>query len=308
MVQAESMDYTQVNIELSYRVNFEGESDKWFNVENYVKFLTDHLRSFIRNAVKKYSIVDFYAKGIEIIRDAVLGVAEENGKRSGRFFEENGMRIYDVEVLDIKLSDIGIENLLIASQQDVVRQNLRIASEKRKLEFTQESESVAQAMAIAKSETVRQNIELEKKEVEKYLQLTLAKATSEIESKQRYLEAQLAEQETLNQINQSEITRKKEKEEMILEIAQKELNQQLEELKAEVEAVVAKAKAVSPNLVAALQSFGDKALAEKMAESMSPLAILGGKSVADVFANLLKGTNIAQVLNQVQNGVVKSEE
>jgi major vault protein len=270
--------------------------------------LTDHLRSFIRNAVKKYSIVDFYAKGIEIIRDAVLGVAEENGKRSGRFFEENGMRIYDVEVLDIKLSDIGIENLLIASQQDVVRQNLRIASEKRKLEFTQESESVAQAMAIAKSETVRQNIELEKKEVEKYLQLTLAKATSEIESKQRYLEAQLAEQETLNQINQSEITRKKEKEEMILEIAQKELNQQLEELKAEVEAVVAKAKAVSPNLVAALQSFGDKALAEKMAESMSPLAILGGKSVADVFANLLKGTNIAQVLNQVQNGVVKSEE
>jgi major vault protein len=85
MVNAESMDYTQVNIELSYRVNFEGESDKWFNVENYVKFLTDHLRSFIRNAVKKYSIVDFYAKGIEIIRDAVLGVAEENGKRSGRF-------------------------------------------------------------------------------------------------------------------------------------------------------------------------------------------------------------------------------
>lgn len=308
MVNAESMDYTQVNIELSYRVNFEGESDKWFNVENYVKFLTDHLRSFIRNAVKKYSIVDFYAKGIEIIRDAVLGVSEESGKRPGRFFEENGMRIYDVEVLDIKLSDIGIENLLIASQQDVVRQNLRIASEKRKLEFTQESESIAQAMAIAKSETVRQNIELEKKEVEKGLQLTLAKATSEIESKQRYLDAQLAEQETLNQINQSEITRKKEKEEMILEIAQKELNQQLEELKAEVDAVVAKAKAVSPNLVAALQSFGDKALAEKMAESMSPLAILGGKSISDVFANLLKGTNIAHVLNQTQNGVVSEEE
>ncbi len=297
IVQAESMDYTQVNIELSYRVNFEDTSDKWFNVENYVKFLTDHLRSFIRNAVKKHNIVDFYAKGIEIIRDTVLGKAEESGKRPGRFFEENGMRIYDVEVLDIKLSDIGIENLLIASQQDVVRQNLRVASEKRKLEFTQEAESIAQAIAIAKSETTRQNIELEKKEVEKLLQLTLSKADAEIESKQRHLDAELAKQGTLNEINQAEVKRTKEKEELQLEIAQIELNQALEEIKAQVEAVVAKSEAVSPNLIAALQAFGDKALAEKMASSMAPLAILGGKSVAEVFANLFKGTNLSHVLD-----------
>ncbi len=308
LVQAESMDYTKVNIELSYRVNFEGESEKWFNVENYVKFLTDHLRSFIRNAVKKYNIVDFYANGIEIIRDTVLGKADENGKRAGRFFEENGMRIYDVEVLDIRLADLGIENLLIASQQDVVRQNLRIASEKRKLEFTQEAESIAQAIAIAKSETVRQTYELERREVEKNLELTLSKANAEIENKQKYLEARLAEQSTLNEINQAEITREREKEDMILELTQKELTQKLEELKGEVDAVVAKAKAVSPNLVAALQAFGDKALAEKMAESMSPLAILGGKSVAEVFTNLLKGTKLAQVLENTQNGMAKSEE
>ncbi|HNI45998.1 MAG TPA: hypothetical protein PK230_14945, partial [Chitinophagales bacterium] len=69
VVTAESADFCQVNIHLSYRVNFEGDPDKWFNVENYVKFLTDHLRSVIRNAVKKINIMDFYANGISIIRD-----------------------------------------------------------------------------------------------------------------------------------------------------------------------------------------------------------------------------------------------
>ncbi|WP_096333460.1 hypothetical protein [Nannocystis exedens] len=35
--------------------------------------------------------------------------------------------------------------------------------------------------------------------------------------------------------------------------------------------MVEKARAVSPDLIAALQAFGDRALAEKMAESMAPL-------------------------------------
>ncbi|TAE01627.1 MAG: hypothetical protein EAZ97_03180, partial [Bacteroidetes bacterium] len=54
LVEAETKDFCKVNIKLSYRVNFTGENSKWFDVENYVKFLTDHLRSVIRNAMQKY--------------------------------------------------------------------------------------------------------------------------------------------------------------------------------------------------------------------------------------------------------------
>jgi len=71
----------------------------------------------------------------------------------------------------------------------------------------------------------------------------------------------------------------------------------LRELEAEVKAVVDKAQAVSPDLVAALQAFGDKALTEKVAESMAPLAILGGESVVDVLGRLLSGTALAEVLS-----------
>ncbi len=44
-----------------------------------------------------------------------------------------------------------------------------------------------------------------------------------------------------------------------------------------MKAAIEKVKAISPDLIAALQVFGDKALAEKMAESMAPLTILGGE-------------------------------
>lgn len=300
-IMAESADYTQVKINLSYRVNFEGSSDKWFNVENYVKFLTDHMRSYIRNTVRRYPIMEFYANGITILRDAILGESDKKtNKRTGRLFEENGMRIYDVEILDISLGDANIENLLISSQQDVVMQTLRINSEKRKLEFTQESEAITRQIAATQSETKQTIYDLQKQETKKLLEVTLSKIESEIISKERHLQARLDEQKSLNQINDDELSRQKAINNLELEKAQRELEQFILEEQTEVEAVVAKAKAVSPDLIAALQSFSDKALAQKMADSMAPLAILGGKSIADVFGNLLKGTQLSSVLSSLK--------
>jgi major vault protein len=307
LVRAETSDYTQVNIQLSYRLNFEGDPEKWFNVENYVKFLTDHLRSFIRNAVKKHTIMDFYTNGIEIIRDTILGKPTKDEKRPGRTFDENGMRIYDVEVLDIRLSDISLENLLIATQQDVVKQTLRVTSEQRKLEFTKETEKINQEIALTKSSTAKQAIDLENEEVKKALELALVKIESEIQTRDKRLLAELTEQDTLQKISESELLRQREREALQIDLAKQKLNQELEKLQGEVNAVVAKAQAVSPNLVAALQSFADKALAEKMAQSMSPLAILGGKSIADVLSNLLKGTVLSNVLEQSKNILPESE-
>lgn len=297
VVRVETSDYTQVNIHLSYRLNFEGDSEKWFNVENYVKFLTDHMRSFIRNAVKKYTVMDFYANGIDIIRETVLGKVQKEEKRAGRVFEENGMRIYDVEVLNISLHDITLENLLIATQQDIVRQTLKAISDQRKLEFTKESEKIAQEIALAKSVTATQSLELETEQIKKATELALQKIEAEISANIKRLEAEKEQQTTLDMISKSVLAREMEKEAVRMRIAEDMLSQELARIKAEVEAVVAKAQAISPDLIAALQAFSDKALAEKMAQSMAPLAILGGNSVAEVLAKLLRGTVVEDVLN-----------
>ena len=296
IVEAETRDFCQVSVRLSYRVNFEGDHDKWFDVENYVRFLTDHMRSILRHVIKQQGIQPFYANAIQVIRDAVLGLSDDKGKRVGQFFPENGMRIYDVEVLAVTIGDDNIAQLLVEAQHAVVQQTLELAAETRSLELTQQKETIKQEIAQAQATTQQLLLDLDVQKVQKQLNLDLAKLGSLAEAQQSRLTAQLAEQEALDKINTAGLARQKAVSDLDVAISQAKLNQQLEELKAEVASVVQKAHAVSPELVAALQAFGDKALAEKMAESMAPLAILGGNSVAEVFSQLLQGTILENVL------------
>jgi len=304
-LDAETRDLCQVHLHLSYRVNFEGDTAKWFNVENYVKFLTDHLRSRIRGAVKQQGIEAFYGNAAAVIRDVVLGVQGEDGKRPGRLFEENGMRVYDVEVLDVTIGDEGIAALLVGAQQEAVRQALAIAAEQRKVTFVRESESTKQQIMELSAATRLKETAVKLSEVGEGLRLTLAEARAEAEGKKERQTAQLAEQEGLSTIHAADLSRRKASADQDLAVADKRLEQRLRELAAEVQALAGKAGAVSPDLVAALQAFSDRALAERVAESMAPLAILGGDSVADVLGRLLAGTTLADVLSKKDGGAAK---
>ena len=86
----------RVTLEYSMRVNFEGEPARWFEVENYVKFLCDHVRSVLKGAIKKVSIEAFYGASVEIIRDTMLGKAGDGGARTGMRFAENGTNLETV--------------------------------------------------------------------------------------------------------------------------------------------------------------------------------------------------------------------
>jgi len=296
IVEAETGDLCPVELYLSYRVNFEGDSNRWFDVENYVKFLTDHLRSLLRHTVKQYSIEEFYANAIRIIRDTVLGIAADDGKRKGQVFPENGMRIYDVEILNVEISDPVISELLIQSHHTAVRETLELEAQRRNQIIVKQKEVIKQKNAETASATTQLMLNLKITEVGKQSELNLAGVESETALLKRRLDAKLAEQKTLDTIYTAELSREKAKADLELNITQQEMLQRIEELKAEVDAVVSKANAVSPGLISALQSFGDKALAEKMAESMAPMAILGGKSVAEILGQLLKGTVVEKVL------------
>ncbi|MBF0406718.1 MAG: hypothetical protein HQM10_05155 [Candidatus Riflebacteria bacterium] len=314
LVTAETKDLCKVDVQISYRVNFEGEPGTWFNVENYVKFLCEHTRSLIRNSIKGYGIEQFYASSIKIIRDTILGLSGEDGKRPGRIFKENGMRIYDVEVLDVKIGDNSISSLLFQAQHEIVKQAVLVTSETRRLETIQQTEEIKRSISVTMAKTKQQEEEIKRlltsaaaitrqeeseitlKDLTKQLEISLEKLRSEIELKKANLDSELVAQDALTRIEESQQMRIRHKQELQIEMEQKKLEQRILELKAEVESVVEKAKAVSPDLIAAMQAFGDRALAEKMAETMSPLAILGGKSLSDVFSQLLKGTPVEKVL------------
>ncbi len=297
IVSAETKDFCNVDIKMSYRVNFSGEPEKWFNVENYVKFLTDHLRSVVRNALKQFSVSEFYANGISIMRDIILGSKKEgeNG-RSGWLFPENGMHVYEVEVLDIEIQDQDIEDMLFEAKHEEIRKNLDLTSKEKELVYTVKSEQISREISETKSLTKKYGIELEKSEQEKQLELNLSKLNAELKVQQEQLAKVLDEQSRQLEINRLKLSKDKETQELQLFISEKLMEQRLRELQAQVDAVVNKAEAISPDLIAALQAFGDKALAEKMAETMAPLSIIGGKSIVEVFANLLQGTQLEKVL------------
>src|SRR5690606_7621170 len=144
--------------------------------------------------------------------------------------------------------------------------------------------------------TKQKQLSLQRTEVDAVHEYDVAKITAEVDARQRRLDAEQAEQATTDAVHDAKLARRRRTAEADLELGDRQLAQRLREREGEVKAVVDKAGAVSPDLIAALQAFGDRALAEKMAESMAPLAILGGESVSEVLARLLRGTKLAQVL------------
>ncbi|HPB97853.1 MAG TPA: SPFH domain-containing protein, partial [Polyangiaceae bacterium] len=296
VVHAQTKDICSVEVRLSYRVNFEGDPNLWFNVENYVKFLTDHMRSLLRHAIKQVGVQEFYASAADVIRNAVLGRPDETGTRTGRQFPENGMRIYDVEILDVTMGDEAIEELLTEAQHAVVSQTLELEARKRRLEHVEQSEMIERRIAQYQAETKQLQMDLSIEERNKKLAVELADVMANIEARSRQLQGTVAEQKVLGEIKEAELGRAKAASDLELAVANQRMEQRLRELRDEVEAVVKKANAISPELIAALQAFGDRAMVERVAQSMAPLAILGGKSVAEVMASLLKGTALERVL------------
>ncbi len=295
-VLVETKDLCNIRIKLSYRVNFTGDSSQWFNVENYVKFLTEHMRSMLRNAVKQYGVQEFYSNSINILRATILGKPDEEGNRTGRLFPENGMHVYDVEVLDVTLGDDTIEELLIEAQHSVVNQTLELEAEQRRYELVKKKESIRQQIRELEITTKIVELELELARQTKQHEFKMFSLQNAAQEQQRSLNDRMAEQDKLKALNDSKLDRKKQDEELRLELERAQAEIRNNELEAEVSAMARRAEAISPDLIAALQSFGDQAMVEKVAESMAPLAILGGESVSDIISRLLKGTVLEKAL------------
>lgn len=290
VVKVETNDLFNARIPLSYRVNFIGEDpEKWFEVDNYVKFLTDHLRSILRHRIKQCGVEEFYANATSIVRDCILGVASEDGtERPGKLFEENGMHVYDVEVGDVEI-DHEIFNLLSAAKREQVEGELQVANDERRYELKKRQEAVVRKLLEEADKTAQAQHESKLATSRQRLAEALANIKIQIESDQTELAAQLANQESLDAIASAELERRSAIDEQSLSVAR-----QTEEIA--TKATVERMEAMSEELVAALQAFGDKHLAGQALESMAPLAMLGGGSVAEVVNRMLTGTAFQDVL------------
>lgn len=295
IVDAETHDYVKVKVKLSYRLNFEGDvPQKWFSVENYVKLLCDHMRSMIRNRVRKLGIKEFYHQAADLLRDLILGkAASEGAPRPGYLFSENGLRIFDVEVLEVNL-DPELQKLLERQERASIQQTLELDDLKRRAEFCEKSKEHETSILAAEEElrSAREEAKRNKQE-------------DEAATKAQAQDLARTAQERANAI--SALERLKQQAEHEQKVAfQKALDElRLAVMSAETEATKDRMKAITPDLVASLQAFGDQATLERLASAMgaqSFLQVLGGSSLADVLAKALQGTVLGDRLPGALNG------
>ena len=304
IINVETKDFVKCAVKVSYCVDFDkSHMDKWFAVDNYVKYLTDRIRSLLKRAAKNYTIYDFYQNYSDIVRTIALDLDAENvdAAHAGHmFFPENGMFIHDVEVLGLEVQR-DIANLLTEKQEEMIRKTLELADAKRDLEI---------ATALGEAETKKQEVRtqillnemsLKKKEAEEQLAL---KAEINRQQEAEDLAKKKAEadmQELLNVIHLSTLKREQDAHDarMFQLDTENRAAQEHERAMADIEAAKQAAYAntvkeimssITPDLIAALEVGGQCNLVAALTENMSPLAIANGEGVVDTTDRLLRGT------------------
>ncbi len=300
--EVETHDHVNVKLRYSLRVNFLGEPNKWFEVENYVKFLTDHIRSVLKGGVKKHSIESFYVSAVDIIRDAILGKApaDKPGERPGMRFAENGMLVTDVEVLDVSIEDERISALLGQAQHEAVESNITLLRANRNLEVTKKQEDIARQEAEAKTQTEKRKSELEIEVAGARLAVALAEVGATIREFDEKKKAAEARHRAIDVDHSAELARERSKALQGQEIQRGIQELRLAALKAEVEAVVQRFAAAQGGFSEALLALSNQETLAKIAEAMSVQSFIGGKTLTDVIDRIFAGTPLEGVLERVK--------
>jgi hypothetical protein len=256
VVRVRTSDHVELDVALSYRVSFvEGEDrERWFRVNDYVGLMCDHLGSILRAAAKTHGIEGFAS---EFLRTAILGEKGEE-PRPGRLFEENGMLVYDVEILDLKILDPEVKKLLESAQRAAIIADVARRDEERRLAGERLKAQVDGEIHAAQMSAVASATQLDAVTAER----ARASMANTIELRRIDHEARIAQTE-----REAEVARRAQE--------------------ANVVAFERQMAALAPELVATLRSLGHQQLAAELSKNIGPLAILGAGNVSDVVEKLI---------------------
>lgn len=296
IINVQTKDFVDVEVKVSYCIDFlKAYKDKWFAVENYVKYMSDRQRSILKMEAKKYNIEEFYENATQIVREALLDGKNDNGEMKGRLFKENGMLVKDVEVLSVKIEE-DVRDIMNDHQYDMVKKSLELTNADRSIE-------VARRLAEAEKEKamLAQETELYKIKMKKEIENARLKAEEEIArmkdlSEMAEKKAEKDLQEVIDAIHNAELARRKASDKQELETAKQRSELDVSRQKVYTENMEKIFGAISEDLVAALTSNANANMLTAVATAMGPYAIAKDTSVADVTNLLLRGTPLDSIL------------
>jgi major vault protein len=319
IIRVETKDFVQIDIEVSYRVRFKPEAkNNWFSQDNYVQFLVDHMRSLLRGRFRSLTFMENWARIPQILRDTVLGEKPTDGSRPGRFFEENGMYVSEIEVLSSIILDPQIAKLMHSVQSQSValqigdrevqdklsslqfrdkleQQQLTLEQEKKKRELSLQNAIIKLEQEL-KVQKTRHNEELQHLQQELADQRKLLELQSEVEREQLSQKTQIEYQkleaatQALNQKTLQEV-------ELIYRTALKDIETSL--LNAQAQAISQQHQSVQPALIEAMTALGDKIMLAEVAQNMNLVSLFQGKEVGAILSEVLGGTRVIPTLKNL---------
>lgn len=302
VIDIETKDFVKATVKISYCVNFDKKlQDKWFNIDNYVKYLCDRERSLIKKYVKNYTIDEFYQNYSSIVHDIAVDneVHEDTERPWGRYFEENGMYVYDAEVLSLDVQS-DIEELLTEHQYEMVRKNLELADAEKNVQIAEaliEAEKKEQELRYDK--TVN-NLELQKLENEKKIamqaELNRAQEAERVAAKQAEADLQIL----IDKVHEAKLAREQAEADQKQKNAEAEAALEKQKQDAYAETVSKIMSSIAPGLIEAMTTKSNEDMLATVTESIAPYALAKGESISDVVNKLLKGTTLEDTLKNVR--------
>lgn len=290
VINAQTSDYVDVQVKLTYNVDFNGDKSKWFEVDNYTRFVTDYMRNAIKIAIKDYDIQNFYADSTAIIRTEVLD--EETGVHT---FKNNGAVITDVEVVSVSV-ERSVAELLEQHQEEILSKSLELADADAKMQVVTALAEVEKKEADLAAANKLYKLELDQKFKEEQLSKEEAikaklRAAAEAENK-----AKADMQEVLAAINDATIAREKAQRDAEIEYQKSLAKIEEDKQKAYAATVVEMLGAIQPGLIEAIQGSTNAELANGIGQAVAPYAIAGGQDISTVVSQMLRGTTMEDVL------------
>ena len=287
-IKVSTSDLVDLSIDLKYLVRFSGESDTWFNVDNYVQHMCDHMRSLLGNQIRQIAIQDFYSSAVEQLRDIILGTKVESESRPNKFFEENGMEIYDVEVMSIDFLDRDIEYLIEGSKQEELKNSIELAHQKNNLKLIRGKEEAKRFIDVENAKTAESKSALRLQEAD------LKNTEHEADEA-----GKLKAEHVASEVRSLVLSDEKNAQEQRDHFERAALARRVEEFTAMAQADATRANAVQPALINALQAMAMTGTLQQIAEHLAPLSIVRNESLGGTLSSMLKGTPMEGLLENI---------
>ena len=297
IIDAQTSDGIDVSIHLNYWVTFQKEYQKeWFAIENYVKYLSDNMRSLVKRTVREYDFNTLYANYTTIIRNAVLDI-KEGRETIGRLFPVNGMLVTEVDIINLDFDETYQEEL-DNFQKDVVLQKLKLANARTR-------ESIVKEIAESEQRQNKCNHEVNMKQLalKQEFELTklandAAQTTKKDELEAARFQARRDMQEVLNAIQTAEVARRKENDtveaEKLARLAEIEKAKQ----QAYADTIKEILGAIQPGLIEAISASSKAEILKTGMEAIGPYALAeGNETIPDTVNKLVRGTTLENVIN-----------